>query len=61
MHTAVQCLEIILRYAQEAHMKDELLDAQDAFGETALHLAIKHQYVHAVKKLILEGADLFIK
>jgi ankyrin repeat protein len=57
----LECLEVILRYAQEAHRKGELLDAKDAFGETALHLAIKKHYVRVVKKLILEGADLFIK
>jgi ankyrin repeat protein len=54
-------MEVILRYATEANKKGELLDAKDAVGETALHLAIKKQYVQVAKKLIFEGADLFIK
>jgi ankyrin repeat protein len=57
----LDCLVLILRYAEEARMKGELLDAKDALGETALHLAIKKQYVQVVKKLIIEGADLSIR
>jgi ankyrin repeat protein len=57
----LEILVLILRYAQEAHKTGELLDAKDALGETALHLAIKKQCIQVVKKLITEGADLFIK
>jgi ankyrin repeat protein len=52
-------LDIILGYAQEAHMKGALLDAKETSGNTALHLAISNQYVNVARKLILEGADLF--
>jgi len=44
--------------AYEARAKEDLLDAEDTFGETALHRAIKKQNVPMTKKLILEGSNL---
>jgi ankyrin repeat protein len=58
---AVDGVELILQYAQEAHVKGELLDAKNNDEETALHLAVKNRYVDVVTKLILEGSDLFIE
>jgi ankyrin repeat protein len=58
---AVESVELILRYAQEAHVKGEFLDAKNDDEETALHLAVKNRYVDVVTKLILEGSNLFIK
>ncbi len=51
----------MLLFAQEAHKKGDVLDARDGFGRSPLHLAIKHKYVQVTKKLIAEGADLFLQ
>lgn len=59
--SAIPCIDVVLQYAQEAHRKGDVLDARDALGQTALHHAIRRKYVQVTKKLILEGADLFLK
>ncbi|XP_035705739.1 uncharacterized protein LOC110845658 isoform X2 [Folsomia candida] len=58
---SIPCIDVVLQYAQEAHRKGDVLDARDALGQTALHHAIRRKYVQVTKKLILEGADLFLK
>jgi len=50
----------LLKFAFRVGMKGDLLDSKDESGDTPLHLAISKKYTEMSKKLISEGADLFL-
>lgn len=56
---ACECVEVILKYAQEAGIKGELLDSRDVFGRTPLHLSLQRKSTRISQKLIIEGANVY--
>jgi len=57
--TALQCLDIVLKYAYISNVKSKLLDKENECFMTPLRVAILSFKMPLAKKLILEGANLF--
>ncbi|XP_035705294.1 uncharacterized protein LOC110847762 isoform X1 [Folsomia candida] len=57
----IECIEQVLEYSHQVGVKGKMLDSQTIFDETGLLIAIKKGYLSVARKLIIEGANIFIQ